>query len=1062
VVTVLFADLVGFTSKAESLDPEDVRELLGGYHAVLRAELERHGGTVEKFIGDAVMALFGAPAAHEDDPERAVRAAFAIRDAIATLNERESRELHVRIGITSGEALVNLDARPDSGEGMAAGDVVNTAARLQSAAPVDGILVDEHTFRATERALQFREAEPVSAKGKADPVPVWEAVEARARLGVDVPRAALAPLVGRAQEVELVCAALARTQREREPQLLTLIGVPGIGKSRLVLELLQTVEADSDLIFWRQGRSLPYGAASFWALGEMIKAQAGIMETDPDEEAAAKLRRAVGALVADADESRWVERHVRPLVGLEREGQSEASQDEAFAAWRRFFEALAEDGPTVLVFEDLQWADDGLLDFVEQLVDWATGVPLLVVCTARPELLSRRPGWGGGKTNATTLSLAPLTDDETARLIGFLLDRTVMAAETQATLLARAGGNPLYAEEFVRMSAERGHDAAIPETVQGIIAARLDGLDAADKELLQDVAVVGKVFWLGAAAAIGGRERREVERRLHELERRQLLRRERRPSVAEETEYAFWHGLIRDVAYGQIPRARRAEKHRLAAEWITSLGPNRLGDRADLLAHHYLAALEFARASSQPTAELEEPARLALQAAGDRAQALNAFPPAIRFYREAVALWPEGAAPGRLLLDLGRALAAGTMAGGPETAAARDALLAAGDVGGAAEAETVLAEIAWIENRGAETIAHMEAATALVADRPPSAAKAEVIAQACRYLMLGGRDHDAIARGDEALAMAGRLGLDDLRASALISVGTARANLGDPAGLAEIEQAIEICERLGSLETIRGYINLASLTQGSGDIRAGSELHRRGLQAASRYGHLRSVRFLRAELAMDAYFLGDWTTSSAELDEFIAETEAGVPHYMEGMCRLVRAAIRLARGDAEGARSDLETGVARGRAAGDPQAFLPALATRAFVESELGNLDAANEAVAELHAAVSADQALRAEFWACPGIHAFATLGRLEELAALVTRFPAENPWRDTAYLYATGDLHGAAARLDDIGSLPDAARTRLALGEPGPELERAVDFYRSVEASFYLRRADSVLAASA
>jgi class 3 adenylate cyclase/tetratricopeptide (TPR) repeat protein len=1063
VVTVLFTDLVGFTSQAERLDPEDVRELLGAYHARLRSELERHGGTVEKFIGDAVMALFGAPVAHEDDPERAVRAAFAIRDAIAAFDEREGRELHVRIGITTGEALVNLDARPESGEGMAAGDVVNTAARLQATAPVDGIYVDEHTFRATERMIRFREAEAVEAKGKTDPVPVWEALEARARLGVDVAREAGAPLVGRANELDLVRGAFARTRREREPQLVTLIGVPGIGKSRLVLELLQTVEADPELIVWRQGRSLPYGSgATFWALGEMVKAQAGILETDDDDEAADKLRTALADLLTDPDDSRWVERELRPLVGLGRHEAGEAGQDEAFAAWRRFFEALADRSPAVVVFEDLHWADDGLLDFVEQLVDWATGVPLLVVCTSRPELLDRRPGWGGGKPNATTLSLAPLTDEETAQLIASLLDRAVMPAETQAELLARAGGNPLYAEEFVRMAAERDVDATVPETVQGIIAARLDGLDTADKEVLQAAAVIGKVFWLGAVAAIGGRERGEVERRLHGLERRQFVRRERRTSVGAETEYAFGHGILRDVAYGQIPRAGRADKHRAAAAWITSLGPERLADRADLLAHHYLEALAFARAAGQATADLEEPARLVLQAAGDRAASLNAFPAAIHFYREAVALWPDDAVPGRLLLELGRALVAGEMAGSREAAAARDALLAAGDIGGAAEAETVLAELAWSENRGTDVVGHIEAAMTLVADQPPSAAKTEAIAQASRYLMLSGHEREAIARGREAMEMAGRLGLDALRASALISVGTARANLGEPAGLREIEEAIEICEQVGSIEVIRGFINLASITQAWGDMRTGNELHRRGLQVASRYGQVSGFRFLRAELAMDAYALGDWSTSSAQLEAFIAEAETSSPHYMEGLCRLVRGLIHLAQGRGDEAVGDIERGLTLARAARNPQAVLPALAMQTLVLSELQQPDAANAALDEVYASVDGDDSMRPEHWLYPALHAITALGRTAELTSFLDRYPHENPWCEAGRLHAEGDLRAAAARLDEIGSLPDAARTRLALGEPGAELDRAVAFYRSVGASFYLQRAEVVLAASA
>jgi len=291
-VTVLFADLVGFTSRAESLDPEDVDAILRPYHEQLRSELERHGGTVEKFIGDAVMALFGAPVAHEDDPERAVRAALAIREAMT-----DDGRLQVRIAVTTGEALVTLGARPSEGEGMAAGDVVNTAARLQSAAPVNGILVDETTYRATRDVIHYDEADPVSAKGKADQVPVWEATEARARFGADVVQAG-ARLVGRRRELDSLADALARAREERSPQLVTLVGVPGIGKSRLVYELYALVDAEDELTNWRQGRSLPYGeGVTYWALAEMAKAQAGILETDGPDEALA--RRVIQPLVRD-------------------------------------------------------------------------------------------------------------------------------------------------------------------------------------------------------------------------------------------------------------------------------------------------------------------------------------------------------------------------------------------------------------------------------------------------------------------------------------------------------------------------------------------------------------------------------------------------------------------------------------------------------------------------------------------------------------------------------------------------------------------------------------------
>src|ERR1700758_110270 len=362
VVTILFTDLAGSTARAEGLAPEDVRATLTPYYAQLRAELERHGGTVEKFIGDAVMAVFGAPVSHEDDPERAVRAALAIRDSIGD-------ELQIRTAVNTGEALVALGAKPGEGDAMVAGDVVNTAARLQGGAPVNGILVGEGTYRATRHAIEYREAPPVEAKGKSEPVKVWEAVAARSRFGIDVEQKLRTPLVGRERERGLLAEALAHARTEQSAQLVTLVGVPGIGKSRLVAELFQITEADPDLINWRQGRSLPYGErVSFWALGEIVKAHAGILESDDTATAEEKLLAMVATPSEDDRERDWLTRHTRPLVGLEG-GAERTEREEAFAAWRRLLEAAAEQRTLVLVFEDLHWADDGLLDFVDPLAD---------------------------------------------------------------------------------------------------------------------------------------------------------------------------------------------------------------------------------------------------------------------------------------------------------------------------------------------------------------------------------------------------------------------------------------------------------------------------------------------------------------------------------------------------------------------------------------------------------------------------------------------------------------------------------------------------------------------
>ena len=653
--------------------------MLAPYHERLRYELERWGGTVEKFIGDAVMALFGAPVTREDDPERAVRAALAIRDWIA-----EEGELQVRIAVNTGEALVNLAARPEAGEGMAAGDVVNTAARLQSAAPVNGILVGETTYRATAETIDYSELPAVEAKGKEAPIPVWEVVQARARFGVDLTPEARTPLVGREREVEQLVGALERARRQRSTELVTVAGVPGIGKSRMVGELFQSIERGGQLTYWRQGRCLPYGqGVSYWALAEMVKAQAAILETDSDDEVEAKLTRTVEQLIDD--DAEWVLSHLRPLVGQASDGAS-GSQEEAFTAWRRFFEALAEQNPLVLVFEDIQWADDGLLDFIEHLVDWARDVPMLILCTARLELLERRPAWGGGKLNAAIIALAPLSDEETAKLIAGLSERALLEADTQSALLERAGGNPLYAEQFVRMLAERGsaEELSLPETVQGIIAARLDSLAPDEKALLQDAAVIGKVFWLGALEA--------TEQQLHPLRQKEFVQRARRSSVEGETEFAFKHALVRDVAYGQIPRAERSRKHLRAAEWIESLG--RPEDHAEMVAHHYLNALELARAAGQDVGALAGPAQVALSEAGDRAASLNALAQAEHYYSEALAL-TDGDGRGELLFRLGRVRYGRHYGGVEELQEAQDSLLAAGKNDEAAEAALMLADIAW-------------------------------------------------------------------------------------------------------------------------------------------------------------------------------------------------------------------------------------------------------------------------------------------------------------------------------------------------------------------------------
>jgi class 3 adenylate cyclase/tetratricopeptide (TPR) repeat protein len=1055
VVTVLFADLVGFTSRAERLDPEEVRALLQPYHARLRELLERHGGTVEKFIGDAVMAIFGAPVAHEDDPERAVRAALAIRDGLV-----EEGRLQVRIGVTTGEALVALGARPEAGEGMAAGDVVNTAARLQSAAPVDGVIVDEMTFRATERAIEYRGHDPIAAKGKVEPVPVWEAVQARARFGTDVRQIGGAPLVGRENELEALANALDRA-RGGEPQLVTLVGVPGIGKSRLVWELFRRVDELPDFVTWRQGRSLPYGeGVSFWALGEMAKAQAGILETDAPEAVEEKLRATVAALAADVPERTWIEGHVRPLVGLG--GEAELGGDrraEAFAAWRRFFEALAEQGPAVLVFEDLHWADEGVLDFVDHLVDWATGVPLLVVGTARPELLSRRPGWGGGKPNAQTVSLAPLSDEDTARLVHSLLERAVVAAEVQTSLLERAGGNPLYAEEFVRLVQQERAGVALPESVQGIIAARLDAVSNDEKALLQDAAVLGKVFWLGG---LGG-ERRRNEELLHALERREFVRRERRSSVAGEAEYAFRHALVREVAYEQIPRAERAERHRRAARWVESLG--RPDDHAEMLAHHYVAALEHAKDRSR----LAKSAQRALRAAGDRAFALSASPQAARFYEQALDLTESRDA--ELLFRYGQALhLAADERADPVLVEAAELLLSAGDRERAAEAHAILAEFWWHRGRRDRSLPHVEQATELVAETPASPAKARVLAEVSRHRVLAGAAEEALPLARQAYEMAEELGLTELAARALNNMGIARSDLGEGlAGRRDLERSVELALSVNSPEAARAYNNLGSVVWNAEGPRKATDFFLEALRVGERLGNALVVRFTSGVLPWLLWLRGDWDEALRGAEAFIAECEAGSPTYQESGVRAVRAEIVHARGERdELVLAEVARGLEAARAAGDPQALLPTLTTAIRILVEDGRIDEARGLVAEVRRSdVGAHGHDVAEL-----VVVASELGEEELLREALAQVPEHDDWTRVLEAALAGDWARAADLLGATDRLPIEARFRLRAGrelvaqgrraEADEQLDKAAAFWRSVGATRYLTEVEALRAGEA
>ncbi len=815
-----------------------------------------------------------------------------------------------------------------------------------------------------------------------------------------------------------------------------------------------------ELVFWRQGRSLPYGAGvSFWALGEMLKAHTGILETDDEEEADRKLGASVRATVP-GDDAEWTVAHLRPLAGIEGRGGRSDDLDEAFAAWRGFLEGIADQRPLVLVFEDLHWADDGLLDFVDHLVDWASRVPLLVVATARPELLSRRPGWGGGKTNALTLSLAPLSGNETAELVHALLERAAIPADVQATLLERAGGNPLYAEEFVRLLDERTDGTALPETVQGIIAARLDALERDEKELLQDAAVLGRVFWAGGLA----RERHEAEAALHRLERRELVQRERRSTVAGETEYAFRHALVREVAYEQIPRAQRGDKHRRVADWLETLG--RPEDLAELLAHHYSAVLDY----SEADADLAARAARALAEAGNRALALNAYTAAAGFYRRALDL-PGSERRGELLFGLGSALFALADPAAAETLVEASGLLVeAGNPESAAEAECLLAQMAFDTADAPGVSRHVDRAVELVRGRPPSFAHARALSQAARFQMLGGEWSSAVESGREAEQMATELGLDAIRADAVVTVGTARGDLGDARGNADLELAIELAESANApLPLFRALNNLGWRYTGI-DMRRSHELLERQYETGRRYGHVRQTWWARTQLVDAVFEIGRWDEALEHAEAVIAHVEAGNPLYAEAAGRLARAAITLARGEVGAFDADVHRSLALAAEATDPQAKGPTSIYAAYLRLWAGDRAGARELL---------DSTLETARTSEVGIHLIhyeaALVAALLELDPAELGIPpvevADTPRQRATAALLEGDLAGAADALGELGKVNDEAYLRLRIGEQllaegreeegREQVERALVFYRGVRATRFVAEAERLLAAT-
>jgi class 3 adenylate cyclase/tetratricopeptide (TPR) repeat protein len=1059
IVSVLFADLVGFTARSEEADPEDVRAILRPYHAVLKREIERYGGVVEKFIGDAVMGVFGAPVAHEDDAERAVRAALRIQQAVGELNEEQpGLDLSVRAGVNTGEAVVTIGARPEMGESMVAGDVVNTASRLQSVAPVGGVVVAESTFRATQAFVDYQQLDPVEVKGKAEAVAIWVATEARSRFGVEVQMRADTPFVGREDELELLKRTFARAVRERSVQLVTVTGEPGVGKTRLLTEFYEFIDELPDLVLLRQGRCLPYGEGiTFWALGEVVKAHAGILESEVPREASRKLSAAIEAVVDDPSEWEWFRARLGPLVGVaSAEGAGTVDRQESFTAWRRFLEAIAARNPLVVTIEDLHWADPALLEFVEHLADYSIGVPILVVCPARPELYERKAEWGGGKRNATTIALSPLTEQETRTLVSALLSNAPLPEDIQRDLMERSGGNPLYAEEFVRMLSDRGFlersngevhlaegaEITVPDTVQALIAARLDTVPADRKVLLHDAAVVGKVFWSGAVSSMSGIPEPDVHEGLHELSRKEMVRPARTSSVKDQSEYAFWHVLVRDVAYSQIPRAARAAKHRAAADWIKHIAGERVADHAEMLASHYGEALLLARSlgSTAEARELEGLTAAFLLMAGDRAMGLDARE-ATRYYEQALELIPPDH-PDRAIALLKAAQA--TYHTGRITEAQRpyeqavDAFRERGDLTRSAAA---MVELALLKRDLGETAggrALLQEAIEGLEREPPGQELARAYVQAAREAMLASRFREARGWADKAVALASDVGRRDIEVEARMRRGGARYNLGEPGGREDVEQALRDIVELGLVWTAGvAYNNLGDYTWfEEGPVNA-LKIFVEGIEFSDRRGVGFNSLWMKGSMGFPLIDAGRWDDALAAAEEIFRWERKTGASQLGLMAANVAGWVLTHRREIRKAAELAAELLPRARQAQDPQMLWTTLGVAAQVSRAEGS-DA--DAVALLEELAEEAGRESYEMWGelnrLDCIRLAIELGRVDLAETLLERSGALTVRQQHAQIAGRALLAEAAGRLEEaLGLYEDSVRRWT---EFGNEPERA------------------------
>jgi class 3 adenylate cyclase/tetratricopeptide (TPR) repeat protein len=1012
LVSVLFADLVGFTPLSETRDAEEVRELLSRYFDSCRRIVSLYGGTVEKFIGDAVMAVWGTPTATEDDAERAVRAALDLVAAVSSLGEEIGHEgLRARAGVLTGEAAVTIGA---DGEGMVAGDLVNTASRIQSAADGGTVLVGEATRRATEPTVVYEEAGTFELKGKEEPVPLW-----RAHRIVSGQRGSLksegleAPFVGRDRELRQIKDLFHAAGEEGRAHLVSTIGIAGIGKSRLAWEFYKYVDGIADTSYWHRGRCLPYGeGVTYWALADMVRMRCRIAEDEEPGAAAEKLRATLEEHLLDAEERAFVEPRLAQLLGLV-EHEARDRQD-LFAAWRLFFERLADTYPTVLAFEDMHWADASLLDFVEYLLDWSRNHRLLVLTLARPELLERRPTWGAGQRSFTSLYLEPLAEEEMTALLEGLVPGLPEALREQ--ILSRAEGVPLYAVETVRMLLDRGllvqEGAAyrvagevdaleVPETLHALIAARLDDVSADERRVLEDAAVLGKSFTRDALVALSGLDKAQLDSLLASLVRKEVLGVQADPRSPEHGQYGFLQDLVRHVAYGTLSRRERRSRHLAAAEYLEGAFSGEQDEVIEVIASHYVAAFE-ALPEADDAAELKIRAAQGLAQAGERAASLAAVGEACRYFEQASALTADARERARLLARTGEM--AGQMAD-PEAARAflEESIAlyeSAGDANGAARAAGLLGFALAFTGHRDEGIAQMERAFGVISREEPSEELAFLAARlGLNYWFQGDLERSAeraelaldIAESDayvEPLVLA-------LRCKCAVAFSRGHPQEAKAYNRRALELSIEhdLPQMLGTI-----YFVASDSEFRSDRYAAALELLRSALAFSRKRGDRPSEYSNLAEISYPLYMLGRWDEALASLESPTEE------HTRSGgvLLSLLQSAleIHLARGQLDSARRILSlfTHVGNSTDVQDRSSYLAARASIALHEGRFA--DALTDADAAIEAASTLGFGGQAEKQAVvAALEAASALGDSAKLEALVSRLEAAPRGRRAPFL---------------------------------------------------------------